>query len=370
MTIFTDSESETIAIGDAVTFQSFPGGILSDAVVFTDHVTLAYQAGAFIQDLVSFSELTSTSAIYQLAVTDPAAFVDLVVRTLRATLTDNVTFADVARVIRALFVADALGFADVVSFNGSIYGLSLLDTILANDVLALFWGGNFSDVVPFVDRVQPQWVFAGAASDAVAFADLFTPTLQIRMQLADTIDITDVEILKAIYNAVIDDSLCISIALIDPGGGFTAWAVNTRTAAVTEYGNFSFNSFAQFGNHYLGASSTGLFELDGTLDGAAAVVAQVKSGSAQFSGSRYTAIDAIYLGCRVSDSGNDWILKLHAGDGREYIYQFQPLNRRTTKIFVGKGLRARYFSWELITAGEDFDLDSIEFVPIGSKRRV
>ena len=130
------------------------------------------------------------------------------------------------------------------------------------------------------------------------------------------------------------------------------------------------NSFAQMGHHFLGASSTGLYQLDGPLDVGSAIVATVKSGSAQFSGSRYTAFDAVYLGCRVSDGANDWLLKLHTGDGQCYVYQFQPLNRRTTKIFVGKGLRARYFSWELVTAGENFDLDSIEFVPISSKRRV
>jgi hypothetical protein len=37
---------------------------------------------------------------------------------------------------------------------------------------------------------------------------------------------------------------------------------------------------------------------------------------------------------------------------------------------MGKGQRARYFAFELISAGQDFDLDTIEFVPIVVQRRV
>jgi hypothetical protein len=37
---------------------------------------------------------------------------------------------------------------------------------------------------------------------------------------------------------------------------------------------------------------------------------------------------------------------------------------------LGKGLRARYFSFELISDGADFDMDAIEFIPLVSHRRV
>jgi hypothetical protein len=42
----------------------------------------------------------------------------------------------------------------------------------------------------------------------------------------------------------------------------------------------------------------------------------------------------------------------------------------TTRVQVGKGLRARYYAFELETVdGQDFDLESIEFVPLVVQRR-
>ena len=37
---------------------------------------------------------------------------------------------------------------------------------------------------------------------------------------------------------------------------------------------------------------------------------------------------------------------------------------------IGKGLSARYFAFELTTPGQDFDLDSVEFIPMMRDRRV
>jgi hypothetical protein len=43
---------------------------------------------------------------------------------------------------------------------------------------------------------------------------------------------------------------------------------------------------------------------------------------------------------------------------------------KTARINIGKGIRARYFAFELISTGQDFDLDSLEFIPLVAKRRV
>ena len=43
---------------------------------------------------------------------------------------------------------------------------------------------------------------------------------------------------------------------------------------------------------------------------------------------------------------------------------------KTTKVNLGKGLRARYFAFELVSTGQDFDLDTLEFIPLVAQRRV
>jgi hypothetical protein len=37
---------------------------------------------------------------------------------------------------------------------------------------------------------------------------------------------------------------------------------------------------------------------------------------------------------------------------------------------MGKGLRSRYFAFELVSTGQDFDLDTLEFIPLVADRRV
>ena len=369
MPTYTESVTDAVALSDTLSFTYTIQPIVIDSLTVSDHMTFKYLAGQALTELVSIHETLTFKAITPVVLRELVTLSEQIGLAILARFSDNIAIVDVASVTRGVFVADALGFTDLISLAGT-FPISVVDVIVASDLLAWFWGGKFSDRVAFTETVSLLEIFSQSAADAITISDTFTPLFQIRVLLDDTLDITDEATLIGIYKQTLSDSFCFSFSFLGPSGDFTTWAINTRTGAVTEYQNYDYNSFAQMGHHYLGASSSGLYQLDGPLDVTASIVASVKSGSAQFSGSRYTAFDAIYLGCRVSDGGRDWLLKLHTGDGQCYIYQFQPLNRRTTKIFVGKGLRARYFSWELVTAGEQFDLDSIEFVPISSKRRV
>ena len=91
-------------------------------------------------------------------------------------------------------------------------------------------------------------------------------------------------------------------------------------------------------------------------------------GYLQLNEKKMFGIKSAYVAIR---GGGRFYLKLISGDGREYIYELkaQP-NLMTTKVKVGKGIRTTYMAYELITEGQDFDLDSIEFLPMTSGRRV
>ena len=81
----------------------------------------------------------------------------------------------------------------------------------------------------------------------------------------------------------------------------------------------------------------------------------------------FRSFKAAYLGMR---GNGDVILKLDTGDGKTYTYQTVIQDMQSTKVRLGKGLRARYFSFELISTGQDFDLDTVEFIPLVAQRRV
>jgi hypothetical protein len=163
----------------------------------------------------------------------------------------------------------------------------------------------------------------------------------------------------------------LSAAYVSPDGGFTTWAINTRTNAVTEYQNWAFNSFAKLGHKYLGANSSGLYELNGYTDDGVNIPTTVQSGLMQLGGSHLVSFKCAYLGMMAKDDAStDVFLMLETGDGRQYTYAVQPRYMETARVNMGKGLRARYFSWTLTTVSVDYDLHSIEFVPLVAQRRI
>jgi hypothetical protein len=164
------------------------------------------------------------------------------------------------------------------------------------------------------------------------------------------------------------DGVVITALYISPSGTTTSWAVNTRTNAVTEYLNYNFRSFARMNDRYIAAGSAGLYELVGDTDDGTLIISELMSGYFQFNEKKLFGIKGAYVAIR---GGGRFYLKLIAGDGREYVYELkaQP-GLMTTKVRIGKGIRTTYMAFDLVTEGQDFDLDSLEFIPMTSGRRV
>ena len=199
-----------------------------------------------------------------------------------------------------------------------------------------------------------------------------TDTLGQRLLLTvihdETVEISDDLSLRAVWHGYLEDKADFILDLVSPGGDVTTWAMNTRTGAVTEYLDFGFNAFAKSGaNTYLGAADDGLYELVGPDDAGQPIVADIIGGVADFGGTFLSSMKAAYLGIRGT---GEFYLKLTAGDGRSYTYAVKSRNLQTTRVDIGKGLRATYFTWELVSSGQDFDLLGVTFLPIQQTRRV
>lgn len=369
MTSYPVTITDGVALSDADSYQW--GLLLTDTINTADTAQLAYQAGAIIAETIAMIDSLTGPGMYTASFTDALLLADAVARALKATLSETITLADVIRISRAVTVLDALVLADATVPVGR-YHLALAELVVFNDSLARFFGRTLTDNIVFTESFAPQFQFNRKLADNVALLDVMSKSLYVRFVLSDTVQMSDLALMQAIFmGEVLTDNIEICVGLLEPSGSFTTWAINTRTSAVTEYQNYAFNSFARMGNHYLGASSAGLFRMDGEQDAGLPIPTSVRSGLMQLGGSHFTSFKAAYLGMRVRASGQPtFLLKLVAGDGTNYTYQFRPQNLMTTRVNFGKGLRARYFSWELITSGEDYDLDSIEFLPLIAQRRV
>ena len=282
------------------------------------------------------------------------------------TMAETTQIAAVASVVRGMLMLEGLNLATGIDARGS-YQFSLAETLAVSDTLRRFFGGDMLETLGMATTQLPQPKFARSVAETLGVAATLTQSLVIRVTAAETIGLDDVDVLKLIMTGQMLEGVEIAAAYIGPNSNFTTWAVNTRTGATTEYTNYVFNSFAQMGHKYLAASDDGLYELNGSTDQGTSIIGRLRSGFAQFGGSRFSSFKAAYLGFRAA--GNV-IFRLIDGNGKTYTYQVISRNMQTTKVNLGKGLRARYFAYEIESTGQDFDLDSIELVPLVAQRRV
>ena len=378
---------------------------LSEPLYFRDPATVKWSLSTTVRDTIRLSvamlkiydyiqvnetfSLSSAFSLYKYAtreIIEALEFdTDTLVGFVRAwILTDGFTVSGEIVSAQNALVAEhiAIGFSQAVSRHISVLEeLAITDTVLAPwhfartleerltvaDSISRFLGASIAEVIAVVSVVARKRRMQPTITQNIAIADTASAGLLLQLVANETIEITPAQALKMIYSPTIHDSFQIVATHIDPSGAVTTWAINLSNGAVTEYTNFDFNSFAYMGRKYLAANEDGLFELDGADDAGTDIVARMKSGIMQVGQGRLSSIKGIYLGLRGE---GDWLLKVVADDDKTYIYSVAAKSMKTTKVEVGKGLRARYFSYELVSTGQEFDMDSIEFLPIVNKRRV
>ena len=350
--------SETLPIGFGTT--------INKSITASETLSLTLKPGPIIDEVLNTQDALSAKATYGLTQLERTQIRDALLRAFPNTLTDSAAVTDLATSVRALLVLERL---NINSAAGALakYTATFAEALRISDSLRNFFGEDVSDSLTFADATLRTYKLPRSATESISVADVLANKLTFRITAADSVDIDDIDILKLLFKPTLLDGVDITAAYVSPNGNLTTWAVNTETGAVTEYTNYSFNSFAQIGRKYLGASSGGLYELNGDDDAGTDIIATLKSGLAQFGGSRFSMFKAAYLGVR---GGGDFVFRLETGDGKYYDYEVVAQDMQTTKIRLGKGLRARYFSFQLTSTGQDFDMDAVEFVPLVAQRRV
>lgn len=340
--------------------------LLTQNTVLGAATTYVFKPGALVREVVTLADVQTPSWRFVGTLTDRPLIADAIATAYPVSVADTATILDAAAVVRGILVLEALRIIDPTTTAASFY-VELADMLATADDLRRFLGGSLADTFTTGDATAYAPILGKVITDSIALSDIAAGKLIFRITADETFALDDATALKAIFRPVVTDGVEIAAGYLEPNGAFTTWAINTRTGAVTEYQNYSFNSFCQNGHKYLGASASGLYELDGDDDAGSDIIAQIKSGFAQFGGSKYSSFKAAYLGMR---GNGDIILKLETGDNKSYTYQTVIQDMQSTKVRLGKGLRARYFSFELISTGPDFDLDTVEFIPLVAQRRV
>lgn len=337
---------------------------LTEIITLTDGATALY--GLLMAEAVLVRQTLLDNSISNIVILDHIALVDAMLRAYPAAISEVAAIAASETVQRAVTVLEELGIGELV-LPSLIYNATLAESIQVAADIARFFGASISDGFTASDALLPAAFRAAQVAEGVTVTETQVPLFLLHVTAEESVNLDDIDVVKMLFNASLADGIEIVAGYLAPGDGITTWAMNTRTGSVTEYANYPFNSFARSGRKYIGASDSGLYELVGDDDDGADIIATIKSGLAQWAGTHLGAFKGAYLAVRGEGA---FVLRIILGDDTTVNYDVTALSMQSSRIQMGKGLKSRYFSFELVSTGQDFDLDTLEFIPLVAQRRV
>lgn len=335
-----------------------------DAIRISEALTSI--AGVLVVDRARINDQLAGNAIALVSLRDAFRFAETLSQAHSLNVDEAVGVADQHAVALSWRLIEKLGIVDSLGVN-AIYQASVAYTLRLADTLARFFAAEVSDAFAAGDTLLARAAALGVARDGIGIAPTLQPMLLLNVVVDDDVAVDDEQLIQMLFNPTVVEGIAVKAGYLGPNGSFTTWAMNTRTGAVTEYADFTFNSLAKVGRSYFGASEDGLYELRGDDDDGDDIIARIRGGYLQFGGPKLSRLKEAYIAARGE---GDWVLRVLTGDGEVYNYAVTNRSMRSTKVHMGKGQRARYFAYELISAGQDFDLDTLEFVPLVVQRRV
>lgn len=241
------------------------------------------------------------------------------------------------------------GFAHAYEGNNNA---TLYDTILVEDAWTVLFQ-NFAIMMSGVTVTTVMLVEVMASAEMMSDVTV-TASMLVDMALeALMYSLVTVGTLTPIY----DDDVSV-------------WVVEDEAEGSTRYEQYGFSSFALFQDVYLGTKADGVYQLDGDTDEDQPVRAMLSLGKRDFGTPELKRISNAYLG--LSKSSGRMFVKV-ISEGQAYIYATRRHDRelQIQRADIGKGLRANYFTLEIYNEeGSDFELSSIEFLPVAVKRRI
>lgn len=311
-----------------------------------DVLTTALQRNALVIKLAEEVEALDTlSLAYIVALADR-----LVVAGVAQTF-----YEAVVDIVAAATVSDARTSGGV---TGAAYAVRLLGSFAANGPVTT----TISRIAALLDEVT--------AEDALGLVLTIVVEETAALAAADSVELT------ARLLAELLDYADVYSLIKTPSDLAQGWVMNTEgDMPISEYDNFTFNSLTQYKNKFYGTSDTGLYLMGADDDAGAPITAQLASLMLDFGTSRLKRMLNAYLGYT---SANELVLKVRSvSDGvlSEHWYKARPVGTadapRENRVTIGKGLRSRYWQFELTNVGGgDFEVDQIELYPLVLNRRV
>ena len=148
---------------------------------------------------------------------------------------------------------------------------------------------------------------------------------------------------------------------------YRAYAVNVKNAALTEYTQFPFNHIVRFGGQTIAFSAAGAAVLGGDLDDTDEIDAVAELAPSDFETAHLKRMPYLYVGAKT----NAAIAVSLIADENELLASLTATNGRTRRARMSRGVKARFWAAKIQNrGGEDFAVDSIEYLPMTLGRKV
>jgi len=211
-------------------------------------------------------------------------------------------------------------------------------------------GSSIRGLFVSVELTLPKLVVSGTSSSPILTnASLILPKLTA----------TGTSIHSVLASAAINLPSLWASGITSLGVEVIGYAINLRALGLSEYEGYNFNSLCVINGKPFGASSTGLYLLEGDDDQGVNIDSYATFPLTDFEIDSEKRVRSIYYGGTASKQ-----MKLTAwvneGDERERVFKPSVLKGKTI-IPVGRGAIGEYWQFRVSNLrGADFELDSLE----------
>ena len=224
-----------------------------------------------------------------------------------------------------------------------------------------------AEIITLTDSLDDKGILANLIIELINVDDISASNRALYASLVDALIISEDSSTTAEFSALLEDIVRF-IVTTGKNTDFIAYLLATETSAVSTYTNYNFTGTAILDNQLLMINENGLYKQEGATDLTEEITARIQTAAMDWGTSYRKRCLHVYIGL-VSDGG--MILKV-SPDGRQTAYyeiKRQTDNLQTQRITLGKGLSGKYWQFELITES-DFDLESLDFMPVMLSRRI
>lgn len=310
------------------------------------------------------------------------------------TVVEELVLAERLAVIYRLLQAEGVVLGDTLSSDYNAV-LRAADAVLLSGAVASYAEAYALVTAAVALGMRADPAYALQAQDGIAAGGSITELLQAANALVEALSLQSVATgagvaalvvpeglaldaapqTSAELANVIRDALRLTLRFTLDSGEYAAWVINTESKALSSYRQFPINSFAVFGGRVLGATSDGIYSLDGADDDGEPIAARVRYALTTMGTGRQKRIPEAYMGYTATGDVLVRVITTDTGEGKvAHVYRLVPSASNGAaaqgRAKFGKGTKSVYYAFELENVdGADFDFDKIEMHPLELENR-